>query len=138
MKTQNVHVKHNQVHNAPTRTAVVWTNGPTRETILAVHLLKKHGITVEQRNIQSPQWTKAQLLAAYPTVTKLPHIVVDQAVIGTFKDLVANAEFKPKPAAAPVKVRIPRVSDALIPPVPSANANVTSNTTTTSSNTAVH
>ena len=138
MKTQNVHVKHNQVPSAPQQTAVVWTNGPTRESILSIQLLKRNNVVVEQRNIQSPHWTKAQLLAAHPTVTKLPHIVVDNAVIGTFKDLVANAAFKPKPVPAPAKVRIPRVSDALIPPVPSANANVTSNTTTTSSNTAVH
>jgi hypothetical protein len=138
MRKPNVHVKHSRVSTTPQKTAVVWTNGPTRESILAIQWLKKNGVAVEERNISSRNWTKAQLLAEHPTVAKLPHIIVDHAVVGTFKHLMSTAEFKPKPSATIAKKRIPRVSDALIPPIPTSNANVQSNSSTTTSNVSAH
>jgi glutaredoxin len=75
--------------------AIVWTLPNDKKSKIAVNSLKRQGITVEERPI-GKTWTKAALAAAIPGATKVPQIVIDNAVVGGIKQLMAHPTYGPK------------------------------------------
>ena len=79
--------------------AIIWTQNRNLDCVKAVNLASRMGLTVEVRNIDGNQWNLAQFQAAVPGATTLPQIVIGDAVLGGFKELVAKS--KEQQAAAP-------------------------------------
>ena len=79
--------------------AIIWTKNNSQDCVKAVVLARRMGLTVEVRNINSPQWDLAALQAAIPGATTVPQIVIGDIVLGSFDELVAKS--KEQQAAAP-------------------------------------
>jgi glutaredoxin len=79
--------------------AIIWTKNNSLDCAKAVSLAQRMGLTVEVRNINTPQWNLAALQAAIPGATTVPQIVIGDTVLGDFAALVAKA--KEQQAAQP-------------------------------------
>jgi glutaredoxin len=79
--------------------AIIWTQNRNLDCVKAVNLASRMGLTVEVRNIDSNQWDLAKFQAAVPGAKTLPQIVIGDAVLGGFKELVAKG--KEQQAATP-------------------------------------
>ena len=62
--------------------AIIWTKNNSQDCVKAVVLARRMGLTVEVRNINSPQWDLAALQAAIPGATTVPQIVIGDIVLG--------------------------------------------------------
>jgi glutaredoxin len=70
------------MRNISKKTAIVWTNTENRDGIKAAALLRRTGVKVEVRDIDSSKWKKSDVEASVPGYTTLPQIVFDGAVVG--------------------------------------------------------
>lgn len=62
--------------------AVVWSKNNCIACASVKMMLGQRGYTVEERNIDGPQWTKEQLLEALPTARSVPQVFIDELHIG--------------------------------------------------------
>jgi glutaredoxin 3 len=68
-------------------TAIVWSKDQCSYCDQAKALLKQKGISYEERNITSGNWTREQLLEAVPDARSVPQIFLDEKFIGGFNEL---------------------------------------------------
>ena len=68
--------------------AVVWSKNNCPYCEQAKSLLKLKGIQYEERNINSGNWTKEQLLEAVPSAKSVPQIFLDEEHVGGYQELV--------------------------------------------------
>jgi glutaredoxin len=67
--------------------AIVWSKTQCPYCDQAKSLLKQRGIEFEERNIESGNWTREQLLEAVPNARSVPQIFLDETLIGGFNEL---------------------------------------------------
>lgn len=67
--------------------ATVWSKNSCPFCVQAKSLLTMKGIDYEERNIESGNWTKEQLLEAVPTARTLPQIFLGDEYVGGFTEL---------------------------------------------------
>ena len=65
-----------------THKAVVWSKYNCAACTTVKQLLKHHGYTVEERNIEDHPWTKQQLLEAVPNVRSVPQVFINDNYVG--------------------------------------------------------
>jgi glutaredoxin 3 len=70
--------------------AIVWSKNNCPYCEQAKSLLKLKGIQYEERNINTSDWTKEQLLLAVPTARSVPQIFLDDEYVGGYQELVAR------------------------------------------------
>lgn len=70
--------------------AIVWSKNQCPYCVQAKSLLELKGIEFEERNIETGDWTKEQLLEAVPTARTLPQIFLDDEYVGGFAELKAK------------------------------------------------
>lgn len=70
------------------RKAIVWSKDACVYCEQAKTLLRMKGIEYEERNINSGNWTKEQLLEHIPEARSVPQIFLDEEYIGGYQDLV--------------------------------------------------
>ena len=68
--------------------AVVWSKNNCPYCEQAKSLLKLKGIQYEERNINSGNWTKEQLLEAVPSAKSVPQIFLDEEYVGGYQELL--------------------------------------------------
>ena len=68
-------------------TAIVWSKTPCPFCDQAKQLLRLKGISYEERNITSGNWTKDQLLEAVPNARTVPQIFIDDKLVGGYTEL---------------------------------------------------
>ena len=66
---------------------IIWSKNGCPYCDMAKNLLRGSRITFEERNIQSDEWTKAQLLEAVPGATTVPQIFLHGKYVGGFNEL---------------------------------------------------
>ena len=71
-------------------TAVVWSKDNCIYCVKAKDYLEKKGISVEERNIESGDWTITQLEEAVPNVRAVPQIFIDGRYIGNYDSMVSH------------------------------------------------
>jgi len=54
---------------------------------MAKHLLEISGVEYEERNIQSGDWTREQMLEAVPDAKTVPQIFMEGEYVGGFTEL---------------------------------------------------
>jgi glutaredoxin len=54
--------------------------------------LKKKGINVEERNVQSGDWTMTQLQEAVPNARAFPQIFIDGKYVGSYDKMMAHVQ----------------------------------------------
>ena len=69
--------------------AVVWSKDNCIYCTKAKDFLNKKGINVEERNIQSGDWTMSQLHEAVPGARAFPQIFIDGKFVGGYDKLLA-------------------------------------------------
>lgn len=62
--------------------AVVWSKNNCVACASVKMLLGQRGYTVEERNIDSKQWTKQQLFELLPTARSVPQVFINDIHIG--------------------------------------------------------
>jgi glutaredoxin len=70
--------------------AIVWSKSNCVYCNTAKRTLAAHGIEVEERNIESADWNKEQLLEAVPGATFVPQIFIDGEYIGSVPALMSH------------------------------------------------
>jgi glutaredoxin 3 len=70
--------------------AIVWSKNNCPYCEQAKSLLKLKGIQYEERNINTSDWTKEQLLLAVPTARSVPQIFLDDEYVGGYQELVVR------------------------------------------------
>ena len=70
-------------------TAVVWSKDNCIYCVKAKDYLEKKNIHVEERNIESGDWTVTQLEEAVPNVRAVPQIFIDNKYIGNYDKMVS-------------------------------------------------
>ncbi len=71
-------------------TAVVWSKNNCIYCVKAKNYLEKKNIHVEERNIESGDWTMTQLEEAVPNVRAVPQIFIDGRYIGNYDSMVSH------------------------------------------------
>lgn len=71
-----------------TKHAVIWTQNDCVEGILAAKVVLSQGYTYTFNNIDSKEFTKAELVAAVPDVKTVPQIFIDGVFVGGLKPLL--------------------------------------------------
>ena len=72
--------------------AVVWSKDDCMYCTKAKDYLKKKGINVEERNVQSGDWTMTQLQEAVPNARAFPHIFIDGKYVGSYDKMMAHVQ----------------------------------------------
>jgi glutaredoxin len=54
--------------------------------------LKKKGINVEERNVQSGDWTMTQLQEAVPNARAFPQIFIDGKYVGSYDKMMTHVQ----------------------------------------------
>lgn len=67
--------------------AVIWSKDDCFYCHMAKGLLDREGIEYDERNINSGDWTRAQMLESVPDATTVPQIFIDDTYIGGFTEL---------------------------------------------------
>jgi len=67
--------------------AIVWTKTVCPYCVNAKNLLDSKGIEYEERNLETGEWTKEQLLEAVPGARTVPQIFIDGKHIGGYDQL---------------------------------------------------
>ncbi len=70
------------------RKALIWTQDNCRFCTLAKIFLHNLGYEIEERNINSKDWNKSDLLKALPNAKTVPQIYVGEQHIGGYTDLI--------------------------------------------------
>jgi glutaredoxin 3 len=66
---------------------IVWSRDMCPYCDRAKALLKSSGITFEERNLSTGDWTKEQLLEVVPDARTVPQIFMHGTYVGTYTDL---------------------------------------------------
>ncbi len=66
---------------------IVWSKDRCPYCDMAKHLLRNSGIQFEERNIQTDDWTKEQLLEAVPGAKTVPQIFMHGEYVGGYAEL---------------------------------------------------
>lgn len=66
---------------------IIWTKDNCFYCHMAKGLLDRQGIEYEERNIESDQWSRAQMLEAAPGAETVPQIFHGQIHVGGFTEL---------------------------------------------------
>ena len=69
--------------------AVVWSKNNCIYCTKAKDYLNKKGIQVEERNVQSGDWTMTQLDEAVPNARAFPQIFIDGKYVGGYDKMMA-------------------------------------------------
>ena len=69
--------------------AIVWSKNNCIYCVKAKNYLEKKNIHVEERNIESGDWTVTQLEEAVPNVRAVPQIFIDNKYIGNYDKMVS-------------------------------------------------
>jgi glutaredoxin len=72
--------------------AVVWSKDDCMYCTKAKDYLKKKGINVEERNVQSGDWTMTQLQEAVPNARAFPQIFIDGKYVGSYDKMMAHVQ----------------------------------------------
>ena len=72
--------------------AVVWSKDDCMYCTKAKDYLKKKGINVEERNVQSGEWTMTQLQEAVPNARAFPQIFIDGKYVGSYDKMMAHVQ----------------------------------------------
>ena len=72
--------------------AVVWSKNNCIYCTKAKDYLKKKGINVEERNVQSGDWTMTQLQEAVPNARAFPQIFIDGKYLGSYDKMMAHVQ----------------------------------------------
>ena len=73
-------------------TAIVWSKDDCIYCTKAKDYLKKKGINIEERNVQSSDWTMTQLQKAVPNARAFPQIFIDGKYVGGYDKMMAHVE----------------------------------------------
>lgn len=73
-------------------TAVVWSKDDCIYCTKAKDYLKKKGINIEERNVQSGDWTMTQLDEAVPNARAFPQIFIDGKYVGSYDKMMAHVQ----------------------------------------------
>ena len=66
---------------------VIWTKNDCFYCHMAKNLLELNDIEYEERNIESNEWSRADMLEAVPDAKTVPQIFMDDEYIGGFTEL---------------------------------------------------
>ena len=66
---------------------VIWTKNDCFYCHMAKQLLEMEGMEFEERNIESNEWSRADMLEAVPDAKTVPQIFMDDEYIGGFTEL---------------------------------------------------
>jgi glutaredoxin len=72
--------------------AVVWSKDDCMYCTKAKDYLKKKGINVEERNVQSGDWTMTQLQEAVPNARAFPQIFIDGKYVGSYDKMMTHVQ----------------------------------------------
>ena len=72
--------------------AVVWSKDDCIYCTKAKDYLKKKGINVEERNVQSGDWTMTQLQEAVPNARAFPQIFIYGKYVGSYDKMMAHVQ----------------------------------------------
>ena len=72
--------------------AVVWSKDDCMYCTKAKDYLKKKGINVEERNVQSGDWTMTQLQEAVPNARAFQQIFIDGKYVGSYDKMMAHVQ----------------------------------------------
>ena len=72
--------------------AVVWSKDDCMYCTKAKDYLKKKGINVEERNVQSGDWTMTQLQEAVPNARAFPQIFIDGKYVGSYDKMMSYVQ----------------------------------------------
>ena len=72
--------------------AVVWSKNNCIYCTKAKDFLNKKGIQVEERNVQSGDWTMTQLDEAVPNARAFPQIFIDGKFVGGYDKMMAHVQ----------------------------------------------
>mgnify|MGYP001118959368 FL=1 len=72
--------------------AVVWSKDDCIYCTKAKDYLKKKGINVEERNVQSGDWTMTQLQEAVPNARAFPQIFIDGKYVGSYDKMMTHVQ----------------------------------------------
>lgn len=73
-------------------TAIVWSKDNCIYCTKAKDYLKKKGINIEERNVQSGDWTMTQLQEAVPNARAFPQIFIDGKYVGSYDKMMAHVQ----------------------------------------------
>jgi len=73
-------------------TAVVWSKDNCVYCTKAKDFLKKRDINIEERNVQSGDWTMTQLDEAVPNARAFPQIFIDGKYVGGYDKMMAHVQ----------------------------------------------
>ena len=73
-------------------TAIVWSKDDCIYCTKAKDYLKKKGINIEERNVQSGDWTMTQLDEAVPNARAFPQIFIDGKYVGSYDKMMAYVQ----------------------------------------------
>ena len=72
--------------------AVVWSKDDCMYCTKAKDYLKKKGINVEERKVQSGDWTMTQLQEAVPNARAFPQIFIDGKYVGSYDKMMTHVQ----------------------------------------------
>ena len=70
-----------------TKSTIVWSKNNCPYCVNAKNLLTSKGITFEERNIESGEWTREQFFEANPTARTFPQVWIDENLVGGYAEL---------------------------------------------------
>ncbi len=73
-------------------TAIVWSKDDCIYCTKAKDYLKKKGINIEERNVQSSDWSMTQLQEAVPNARAFPQIFIDGKYVGSYDKMMAHVQ----------------------------------------------
>ncbi len=73
-------------------TAIVWSKNNCVYCTKAKDYLKRKDIQVEERNVQSGDWTMTQMQEAIPNARAFPQIFIDGKYVGSYDKMVSYVQ----------------------------------------------
>ena len=71
-----------------TKSSIVWSQSSCSYCVMAKRLLESKGYMVEERKIDSQNWSKKDLIDAVPNARTVPQIFVEGEYVGGYNELV--------------------------------------------------
>ena len=73
-------------------TAIVWSKNNCVYCTKAKDYLKRKDIQVEERNVQSGDWTMTQMQEVIPNARAFPQIFIDGKYVGSYDKMMAHVQ----------------------------------------------
>jgi glutaredoxin len=73
-------------------TAIVWSKNNCVYCTKAKDYLKRKDIQVEERNVQSGDWTMTQMQEAIPNARAFPQIFIDGKYVGSYDKMMSYVQ----------------------------------------------